>query len=422
MPTIAFQVTVLDSVTHAAIVGAQTFMNGVVSGTTDSGGHASLSVDSVATFDLTVKFPGYNTIVTNGIVPSQGSVVLSLETVTTQSTRSFNLTIYPEADAAGVPLSFSNGGSPITANYSIGGIDVDGLTIGPQTITGTVEGFTPISSTFDISEVTSGLIQLSAPDDSGAKKGTTQPVVQDPSIDTLLPALTPEDSPEFTAPNTGQGTYFTMTQARMYIGALFIDELNALQFTLQDNKIPIYGYASRFYDAMAQGKSLVQGQFTINFISEGYLYTVLNEYQNQLIQADIPVDPVAAQQQARLQSLVNRLQNPDPTWTPTQITAAKTEINALAASLGPTALANANAGISAAKRQQNNSILGLAGGDYPNAVYSDISFDVVLEYTGAGRTITRRLEDCHLISNESIMDHSGTPILDSYGFIAHRVR
>jgi hypothetical protein len=263
-------------------------------------------------------------------------------------------------------------------------------------------------------------------EDAGkAAKQQTLPTV-DPNTTSMLPPITPEEPPEFIAPNTGQGTYFTMTQARMYIGTLFIDELNALQFALQDNKIPIFGYASRFYDTVAQGRSLVQGQFTINFISEGYLFSVLKEYTTVI---DTDSDPTASttiqQQQARLLTLTNKLSNPngaDPSWTPDQIAAAKKEINTLAAALGPDALALAQGGISANTRKQIDSILGLPGGDYPNAVYQDVGFDIVIQYSGAGRVITRRLEDCHLISNESIMDHSGTPILDSYGFISRRLR
>jgi hypothetical protein len=266
-------------------------------------------------------------------------------------------------------------------------------------------------------------INLVASTDAGIATKQQIATIPDPDTSTILPTLTPENIPEFVAPNTGQGTYFTMTQARMYIGTMFIDELNGLQFALQDNKIPVFGYASRYYDSISQGKSLVQGQFTINFISEGYLVTVLKEYIAKINTPD--VSTIVQQQQARLLTLTNQLSNPngsDPGWTPSMIQSAKNEISKLAASLGPAALANANGGISANVRLQNDSILGLPGGDYPNAVYQDTSFDIVINYSGAGRVITRRLEDCHLISNESIMDHSGTPILDSYGFIARRLR
>jgi hypothetical protein len=55
--------------------------------------------------------------------------------------------------------------------------------------------------------------------------------------------------------------------ARMYIGNVFVDELDSVQFVLQDNKIPVYPYLGRYFAAIGQGRSLVQGQIAINFIS-----------------------------------------------------------------------------------------------------------------------------------------------------------
>lgn len=418
MPTL---ITVSDANTKAPIVGARVFINGVGMGVTDSKGHFTVTPIST-TYKLSITSAGYQNYLSISESSTLAAVGVLLQPTVTVSTGSFTLNIIPEGPAIGALFTFSNSGSPVTTNYNQGGIKVPALTIGLQTITANIPGYQPISDTFDMSATPSGVIQLMVITDQGNQQASQTLATSDPDVTTMLPALTPQDLPEFIASNTGQGTYFTMTQARVYIGNLFIDELNALQFALQDNKIPIYGYASRYFDAMAQGKSLVQGQFTINFISEGYLYLALQNYENQILQGDLATDPVTAQQQARMQTLVNQLQNPDPAWTPTMIANAKAEINNLAASLGPNALTNAKAGISTDTKFQLNNTLGLAGGDYPNAVYSDIPFDIVIQYTGAGRTITRRLEKCFLISNESIMDHSGTPILDSYGFVARRLR
>lgn len=413
-------ITVRDAGTHFVIPNAQVFINGVGKGVTDTNGLIQIQLVAGSPYTLSIKANNYSPF----SAPLNGGdgPTANLQSITAPATVSFTLTIYPEAPANGVPLLFSNGGNPINANYSVGGVVVSGLLPIPQTITGTVIGYDAINDIFDVSAAKQGTVTLTNSTDPGLAQKQQQLVSIDPDISALLPPLNPEQAPEFVAPNTGQGTYFTMTQARMYIGNLFIDELNALQFAMQDNKIPVYGYASRFYDAVAQGKSLVQGQFTVNFISEGYLVTTLREYAKNVDNGSTVIDQIAQQQQARLLTLTNLLQNPDPGWTPDMIAAAKAEISNLASTLGPASVTAAKAGINANIRQQNNSILGLAGGDYPNAVYEDTSFDIVVEYTGAGRTIIRRLEDCHLISNESIMDHSGTPILDSYGFIARRLR
>jgi len=85
----------------------------------------------------------------------------------------------------------------------------------------------------------------------------------------VIPSLAP--SYEWIYPNSTDGKYFTATQAQMYIGNLFIDELVNLQFAYQGNRIPMFGYCSRSADAFGTGRLLVQGQIAINFVTEGYL-------------------------------------------------------------------------------------------------------------------------------------------------------
>lgn len=417
-------ITILDSISHVAITGASVFINGQgQSGTTDISGQFNLTLTADLFYGLSVKADGYSTFASNNLAGGKPFTAF-IQPLAIAAPVSFTLNIIPEAAANGALISFSNGGTPVSTSYPFGGLTVQ-LISGPQFITGTIPNYEAINYATDTSTNLTGLIQLTALIDAGLKQPISAPIILAPTPEQLLPQTTPQDIPEFTPPNNGQGTYFTMTQARMYIGDLFIDELNYCQFVLQNNKIPIYGYASRDFDDMAQGKSLVQGQFGINFISEGYLFTALQRY-SKLAGAGNVVDAAAAtlqQSQARLLDLVNKLQNPDPTWTQAQFITAKGEINNLAASLGPAALQAAKAGITLAVKNQTNTILGLPGGDYDaNATYNDIEFDIVILYTGAGRTITRRLEKCHLISNESIMDHSGVSIVDSYGFIARRLR
>lgn len=415
----ATNITINDSITYAPVVGANVFVNGAGQGTTNNSGQISFDVSGI-TYTLSASATAY----TNQTVPNlTGGIPYTMYMVSSlvPTTSSFQLTVNPEDPAIGEEFTFDNVGSPISAVYSTGGVTVPNLTPGPQIITSAIDGYLPTSTSTDTSRG-QATIELTAATDTGMAQATSAqaPPSISPTANTL-PALTSPTNPEFIPPNTGQGTYFTITQARMYIGRVFIDELNGIQFALQNNKIPIYGYASRDFDAIAQGKSLVQGQFTINFISEGYLNVVLKDYAKN-ISSDSTPTPVAQQNQSQINGLVTKLQNPDPAWTPEMIANAAATIQNLVANGGPSAVTSAKASATSAQNTNNNSILGLAGGDYPNAVYQDVGFDIVIQYEGAGRTVTRRIEGCRLISNESIMDHSGTPILDSYGFIARRLR
>lgn len=411
-------ITVNDSITHNPVIGANVFVNGVGQGTTNSSGQILLTTVAIS-FTLSITANNYTTYTST--VTAGTAVPIFLAANASPDTVSFIVNINPDAVAIGTILTFDNDGSPITATYAAGGITVLGLTPGVQTITGSISGYNDINQSINTT-AQQNTIELFAAD-NGLAQQTQQQATQDPNISLLIPPAHTTTNPEFVAPNTGQGTYFTMTQARLYIGNLFIDELSNIQFVLQDNQIPVYGYASRYYDALAQGKSLVQGQLAINFISEGYLYTTLKAYSTFITQGNQPaVTPATGQQQDRLTTLAKAMQNSSLGWTPLTFAAAQKEVNTLAASLGPAAVTSTNSIVKTAAAQQQNNLLGLAGGDYPNAIYSNITFDIVLEFAGAGRKVTRRLEGCRLISNECVLDHSGTPVLDSYGFIARRLR
>jgi hypothetical protein len=70
--------------------------------------------------------------------------------------------------------------------------------------------------------------------------------------------------------------YFTGADIRIYFGDVWVDEITSLQFTLQEQVAPIFGYASYTWDKVARGNRYIQGSFTINFKETYYLHSVLN--------------------------------------------------------------------------------------------------------------------------------------------------
>lgn len=70
--------------------------------------------------------------------------------------------------------------------------------------------------------------------------------------------------------------YFSSVDAEIYFEDLFIDECVQINFSIQQQTLPIFGYNSYLYDDIALGSRLINGQFTINFTKASYLYDVLN--------------------------------------------------------------------------------------------------------------------------------------------------
>jgi hypothetical protein len=56
-----------------------------------------------------------------------------------------------------------------------------------------------------------------------------------------------------------------------------VEEIVALDFSLAEQVMPVYGYNSFVFDAIARGKRIISGSFTINFKRAGYLKTILDE-------------------------------------------------------------------------------------------------------------------------------------------------
>lgn len=68
--------------------------------------------------------------------------------------------------------------------------------------------------------------------------------------------------------------YFSGCDVTIYFGDIFVSEISGLQFELQEKVNPIYGYASKTWDAVARGSRIVTGSFKIPFREAGYLEAI----------------------------------------------------------------------------------------------------------------------------------------------------
>lgn len=73
--------------------------------------------------------------------------------------------------------------------------------------------------------------------------------------------------------------YFSGSQASIFIGDVWVDEIVDWQCSVGANATPIYGYGDTFFSHAAQGRVLVQGNFTINFKEPNYLFAILERYK-----------------------------------------------------------------------------------------------------------------------------------------------
>jgi len=83
-----------------------------------------------------------------------------------------------------------------------------------------------------------------------------------------------------------QTRYFSGTDAEIYFDEIYIDEVVQIQFQMQQNTLPLFGYNSYVYDQVARGSRIINGSFTINFTKANYLYDVLNTLSNSITSSE----------------------------------------------------------------------------------------------------------------------------------------
>lgn len=487
MAYVSITISVFDEGTNAPLPGAMVYVNSTSSFDptqssviTNNSGAASFQIPVITTNG------GMSAVQVSATGYENQSVTIDTQTNTSYNNVSFPMT--PSAPAAApITLQFQPAVPGISWQIAdASGIIASGvsqndgsansivpLASGSYVLTATQVGYQNLDQGFSVTGQTDAytftLVATADPNSIQTGSNTGGSPANSNSIAPTSTATTSAPvSSEFTYPNSDYDKYFTITGARIYIGNLFIDETNMIQYALQDNAVPVFGYSSRFYDALAQGRSLVQGQLALNFVSEGYLYTVMNDYAElqQSGAADQIIDNPGADIVAQILGLMqaknaltqqsannpNSVQGPvlpatqnlgtgalqpgqvvSPVTVGTsaetgpqvtavnpnsQVTAIQNQINALMLQLTPDQVDSLNQQI----QQQLTGFDDVIG--FANAVYQDVVFDIQIDFgneiTGVKRV--RYLENCKLISNEQVVAPDGMTILDSYGFIARRLR
>lgn len=432
MANVFVQINALDSVTSASpsstpglAGGSPITINAYAIGPNSQVINTDIGLFNLApgTYNINATANGYNPSSTQSVTMQSGDntriVYLYLDP-TQHSNVTASIVINPQVDGTSWTLTGStvtltgtsiNGAGIVTAplNATLSVPD------GTYTFTITAPGYTSYPQVVNITSSNSSITaQLVKSSDTTNSIGTTAVAGQPSSaiVQALLNnPLTPAapSQAEWVPPTDAYNKYYTATQARIYVNRLFIDEVNGLQFVLQDNTIPVFGYASRYADAYGQGRSLIQGQFVINFISEAYLLTMLNDvggFTGGNLSTPTPGIQSAVVQDNNIAKLI---QQGDPNQMLSTLVSARTQTIAAA---GPGAVPAIKAARKKASTPTNK---------YNNAVYQSQVFDMEIDFGEGPTKRVRRLEKIKLTSNEVILDQSGTPVLDTYGFIARRL-
>lgn len=202
----------------------------------------------------------------------------------------------------------------------------------------------------------------------------------------------------------GQGInkqYFSGTQATMFIGDVWVDDILAIDYNLQHTRLPQYGYGSQHFDFLPEGNIIITGSFTVNFREPNYLWLILERFKSLNKPRDVRLKDQAslsAQQKAltypddRRQRFNEFFNEIDPRTAKGRLLEQSREFNGI---------------------PENNN----------TENFNHVAFSILMGYghdlgpNSPGETI----QDVHIMGKGKVINADGRPIQEQYNFIARRL-
>lgn len=77
--------------------------------------------------------------------------------------------------------------------------------------------------------------------------------------------------------------YYSVVDAEIYFANEYVEDIADINWSISQNTMPLFGYNSYIYDEVARGNRLIQGTFSLNFISPNYLFDLLKRLSSTSI-------------------------------------------------------------------------------------------------------------------------------------------
>jgi len=209
-------------------------------------------------------------------------------------------------------------------------------------------------------------------------------------------------------------SYYSASQAQIYFGDVFIDEINSIQFATITNRTPLYGYADKLFRTVATGNLIVQGSFTINYVEANYLNIIGKAIVNRDLGSAQGIGRHHSDQFLFEEQYYNG-QMPHPNVTFRELQTVNEVRN----------LGNKEFKKYAREQEQMQATPG--GPETPQRERFDLMppFDIFLimgDYNDPSVDHTvRRLRSVYLTGQSQTIISNGEPIMESYSFIARDI-
>jgi len=204
--------------------------------------------------------------------------------------------------------------------------------------------------------------------------------------------------------------YFGGNQCRLYFDGVYVGEVPYLEFSLSNNKAPIYSYNSTYYKIVAKGNVLVQGNFSVNLTDRGYISDIMSHIKSNKLSSD-------TQDTTDAITSIRGLSPHDVISYMDTCTGAKKE------------------GLITALTELYWGTVKTKGGRVPwvrpdeldmvNNKMDYDGFDIVMVYgvpMGHDKRFTiKQINDVHITGESLVNDTSGQPIMQQFSFFARKI-
>lgn len=86
-------------------------------------------------------------------------------------------------------------------------------------------------------------------------------------------------------------TFYSGLDVRLFVGERWLDIATALEFTVNEMVVPIYGYKSYTFDTVLRGIRTIQGNLAIHFVRPFYLFELIDSHQMEQLQQEEETTP-----------------------------------------------------------------------------------------------------------------------------------
>lgn len=210
-------------------------------------------------------------------------------------------------------------------------------------------------------------------------------------------------------PQTYSFYYPSGTQMKVFFGNIWIDDIVTLGFDLAEGKVPFYGYASKYFDAVGSGTIIVQGSFSIAFKKPEYISQTIEALRaSPFISGDV-LRALGNKRAAQLgQERAKALEGSGSRSYEEVLDLARVDdfgnFQGLAEGL---------------KRSiwKTGRDVGYSPTDHDRTPEGTIQsgFDIIINY---GKDAQKVIQDCHITGVHQAGQASGEPILEVYSFFA----